>query len=250
MTTDRSGVHGTAALLPSPMREQALAALGLGLVIALYGNAFAVADSLTGLSLGGTLGGSLLGLFAVAVAARGGRPAFSELGVTRHGLPASLPAGLILGLLMGLPGTLYFLRSDLAPVPVQVALVAELSPETLLGVVFGRILFATALAEELAFRGLLQSRLRAVFGSRPAVLIGALFFTAWHAVVSFTTLQSTNLAADAPTAALAYLVQTLSVLVAGILFGILRERSGNLAGCVLAHWLVDAVLVTSLFLSR
>ena len=40
-----------------------------------------------------------------------------------------------------------------------------------------------------------------------------------------------------------------AVFVAGLLWSVLRERSGNLAGCVLAHWLVDVLLVAGLYLA-
>jgi membrane protease YdiL (CAAX protease family) len=234
---------------PSIWPDGRRGALLLGGGIALYGNSFAVVDGLTRLPLGGTFGGALLGLGAVALAARGGRAELHGLGIHRRGLVRSLLAGLLLGLVLGLPGALYLLRPDLMPLPVQVGAVAHLTPALFFALIFGKILFCTALAEELAFRGLLQSRLREAFGPRQAVLIGALVFTAWHWVVSFTTLQDTTLAADFGTAGLAYLFQNLAVLVGGLLFGLLRERTGNLAGCVLAHWLVDTLLLTGLYLA-
>jgi membrane protease YdiL (CAAX protease family) len=43
-------------------------------------------------------------------------------------------------------------------------------------------------------------------------------------------------------------LQLLSVYVGGLAFGALRERSGNLAGSILAHWLTDVLLNARLFL--
>jgi uncharacterized protein len=234
---------------PDPQADRS-GALLLGGMIALYGNSFAVVDTLSGLPLGGTLGGAVLGIGAVALASRRGRPELQALGLHRRGLFQSLRGGLLLGLALGLPGALYLLFPQFAPVPVQVGAVAHLTPALFIGLIFGKILFLTALAEELAFRGLLQSRLRVAFGPRAAILISALVFTAWHLVVSFTTLQDTTLAADVGTAAFAYLFQNLAVLLAGLLFSLLRERTGNLAGCILAHWLIDALLLTGLYLAQ
>jgi membrane protease YdiL (CAAX protease family) len=250
------GVHGarSSSLSASPERRKPSpqgrrGALLLGGVLALYGNSFAVVDGLTRLPLGGTLGGALLGIGAVAVAARGGHAELRALGIHRQRLVPSLLGGLLLGLVLGLPGALYLFLPALVPIPVQVGAVAHLTLVPFLGLIFGKILVFTALAEELAFRGLLQSRLREAFGPGRAVVVGAVVFTAWHWVVSFTTLQDTTLASDFGIAGVAYLFQNLAVLLGGLLFGLLRERSGNLAGCILAHWLIDALLLTGLYLA-
>src|SRR5207249_9560853 len=153
------------------------------------------------------------------------------------------------GLAMGLPGALYFLRPDLVPVPVRVEAAHQATAGIFLLLVLVKIPFATALAEELAFRGLLQTRLRAAFGPLRAIVFGSLAFTAWHFVVSFNTLQDTNLTTNLMLAAPAYLVQNLAVFGGGLLFGTLRERSGNLAGCIVAHWLTDVLLVAGLYLA-
>ena len=38
--------------------------------------------------------------------------------------------------------------------------------------------------------------------------------------------------------------------VAGLVFGTLRERSGNLAGPMLAHWIVDGLMIAALWRRR
>ena len=231
------------------LRARRRAALGLGLVVALYGNAWSIADSVTRLSLGGTVGGAILALGALWLALRSGRSGLIAIGVRRDGLMASLLVGLLLGLAMGLPGTVYLVRPELAPLEVRYEPLGASGFGAFLALVLLKLPFATALAEELAFRGVLQARLRDAFGARGAILIGSLIFTAWHLVVSFTTLQGTNLAGDPLLASSAYAVQNLAVLVAGLLWGWLREWSGNLAGCVLSHWLTDVLLVAGLYLA-
>lgn len=227
---------------------QARGALAMGAAIALYGNLMAVVEALAHLPLGGVVGGPLLGLGALAVALRGGRQGLVAIGVRRRGLVPSLLWGVALGLAMGLPGALYFFLPHLAPVPVRSEVVRGLPPGALLALVLGQLPLATALAEELAFRGLLQARLRAAFGPRPAIWLSALAFVAWHVAVNLVTLLGTNLAADPLLALLGYLGQNAAVLVGGLLLGLLRERSGNLAGAVVAHWLTDTLLIAGLYL--
>ena len=231
------------------LRARRWRALALGFGLALYGNAWSIVDDLTRLSLGGTVGGTLLGLAAFGLALRSGRAGLIAVGLRRERFGRGVLAGLAIGLLFGLPGVLYFLMPGLAPIEVRYEALAASELSVVLAVVLLKIPFATALAEELAFRGILQARLRDAFGPVQAVLIGSLVFTAWHFVVSFTTLQGTNLAADVPMAAGAYLVQNVAVLTAGLIWGTLREWSGNLAGCVVSHWLTDALLVGGLYLS-
>jgi tRNA pseudouridine32 synthase/23S rRNA pseudouridine746 synthase len=224
-------------------------ALALGLGLALYGNAWSIVDGATQLSLGGTIGGGLLGVGALRMASRSGRAGLEAIGLGRRGLGRSLLVGLLLGLLMGLPGVLYAIAPSLAPIEVRYEPLKASGQSTFLLLVLVKIPLATALAEELAFRGILQARLRETFGAPAAVLIGSLVFTAWHLVVSFTTLQATNLAADPLLTTSAYLVQNLAVFGAGLVWCWLREWSGNLAGCVASHWLVDVLLVSGMYVA-
>jgi membrane protease YdiL (CAAX protease family) len=225
------------------------AALGLGGLLVLYGNALSILDGLIRVPLSGTIGGLALGTASVVVAARDGRDGLSSLGLHGRGLPQSLLGGLLLGLVMGLPAGLYFLRPDLAPVPIGLDEIRLLAPAGFLALALGHTFFATALSEEIAFRGLLLGRLRAAFGPGAAILISALAFAAWHAVVNARTLMEVNLGAYSGLAGLAYLGQGMAVFVGGLGFGLLRERSGNLAGCVLAHWIVDVLLIGGLYLA-
>lgn len=34
---------------------------------------------------------------------------------------------------------------------------------------------------------------------------------------------------------------------AGVAFGVLRERTGNLAGSIMAHWIADALMIAALW---
>jgi membrane protease YdiL (CAAX protease family) len=225
-------------------------AIWLGLGIALYGNGFAVADWLTGLPLGGTVGGGLIGLSTLALGRRAGQGWTAELGLRREGLARSAAWGLMVGLALGLPGLVKLLLPDLGPLVVDHGPLRQANLTTLLTILLLKIPLATALCEELVFRGLLQARLRRTMGSGRAVLYSTLVFTAWHLVVNFTTLQDTSLAADPTLAGLASFGQAAAVFVGGLAFGVLRERTGNLAGPIVAHTMADVLLVGGVYFGR
>jgi membrane protease YdiL (CAAX protease family) len=182
----------------------------------------------------------LCGLGAEAISER-----LASLGLTRRNLPSSLLAGGLLGLVLGLPGlALLILPEELLPV------VAEEERFGLAGAVlfsFGHLLVATAAGEELAFRGVLQYKLRSAVGPRKAMMLGSMFFALWHGVFNARTLSALGVRGWRRLG-LGSALQLLSVYVGGLAFGALRERSGNLAGSILAHWLTDVLLNARLFL--
>jgi len=104
-------------------------------------------------------------------------------------------------------------------------------------------------AEELAFRGFLQGRLRRALPGRPVLAVGisSLAFALWHVAVNVRTLRATNVVtaglAPLPVALAAGL---LAVFAGGVVFGALHGRAGGLVGPVAAHWLVDAVMLLAL----
>lgn len=77
-----------------------------------------------------------------------------------------------------------------------------------------------AVVEEVAFRGALQPRLRRFAGPGPALVLSAIVFAAIHL----------------PLYGAAALPLDIGV---GLLLGALRERTGSVAGCALAHVIAD-----------
>jgi membrane protease YdiL (CAAX protease family) len=86
-----------------------------------------------------------------------------------------------------------------------------------------------AIWEELAFRGWIQSRLRAGFSVTGSVLLSALFFSLYHL---------SNLVSQAPSLALPGVVMALFF---GIGWGYMTARSGSLVPVMIAHYLVDSL---------
>lgn len=180
------------------------------------------------------------------------------VGLRREGLRKSLLAGLGVGAVLSGPPLLFFYRPLLLDTPLEYGPISRMTCREMLVDVFVRVPVGIALLEELAFRGLLYSALRrqlpvgwAIFGSSAA-------FEAWHLTVTATSASESNLksAARLPPFLKPFVMPLavgggmLTTGVAGAGFAILREWSGNLAGPILAHWLVDGVMIVALWLRR
>jgi membrane protease YdiL (CAAX protease family) len=113
----------------------------------------------------------------------------------------------------------------------SVAEAAEENPELLLPLIPLSVL-VTGPAEELLFRGVIQTRLREVFGSVPAVGLAALVFSLVH-IPAYSASSGLD----------ASLVTTLGVLlILGAFLGGVYEHTGNLMVPAVAHGLYNAVV--------
>ena len=163
-----------------------------------------------------------------------------------------------MGLGLSVPPLVFFYRPVLLDTPLEYGPVANLSRKQLFGELFVRLSVSVAAFEELAFRGLLYASLRRRLPALPSVALNAAAFAGWHYNVTATSAAETNLADAARLprflrphlSALTILGGMLTTGVAGAAFGLLRERSDNLAGAIVAHWLVDAVMVAALWRNR
>jgi uncharacterized protein len=106
-----------------------------------------------------------------------------------------------------------------------------------------RIPFATALAEELLFRGVLLGLFRRRRSEATAVLWTSLLFGAWHVLPTIDHYRgnpASDLVADPVRGRrLAVLATTLSTAGAGVVFAGLRLRSRSVLAPVLAHAAVN-----------
>jgi membrane protease YdiL (CAAX protease family) len=183
----------------------------------------------------------------------GGWPA---VGLRRGGLARSLLGGVWLGLGLSVPPLFFFYKPILLDTPLEYGPISGLSRRELLDELFIRLPVGVGILEELGFRGLLYAALRRHYS--PAVAIGgsALGFAAWHYKVTASSAAQTNIstAARLPKLLRPYIQPIavgggmLTTGLAGVAFGILRERTGNLAGPMLAHWIVDGIMVVALWM--
>jgi membrane protease YdiL (CAAX protease family) len=107
-----------------------------------------------------------------------------------------------------------------------------------------------ALCEEVAFRGLLQGKLHRAAPARPAAAVGlsSLAFALWHVTVNVYTLRKTNVVTGGMLPLPAALAGGLgAVFVGGLVFGDLFRRTGSLVAPLVAHWLVDVLMLLALY---
>ena len=180
------------------------------------------------------------------------------VGFKREELGKSVLGGLALGGALSGPPLLFFFRPFLLDTPLEYGPITRMTRRELLVDVLLDVPIGIALLEELAHRGLLYSALLKMGGERVAIVGSAVGFAGWHFMVTATSAAESNLSSAfcLPRFLRPY-VQPLAVAggmlstgVAGLLFGLLRARTGNLAAPIVAHWLVDGVMIAALWLRR
>lgn len=234
-----------------PRRGELRQALICAVVLAGYGNGFtALAPAVPARWRSAFAVGGPLGLLALAIGWHcwGDRRRLAALGLHRRGWRRGVAWGVMAGAALAAPPIFWFRRPGGAPL-----FVAELDGVALRAFLV-RLLVTTpvlvALVEEVAFRGLLQGKLQRALPGRPATALALnnLAFAAWHVTVNLRTLRGTNvLSAGLAPLPLALAAGLLAVFAGGAVFGALRRRTGALVAPVLAHWLVDALLLLALY---
>ncbi len=124
-----------------------------------------------------------------------------------------------------------------ASIPLALFAVALVSGQLSLGRLLGRFgsnFMNNGPMEEFLFRGALQTRLRRLWTPAWAVVIGALVFGIWHLGLGFTNTGNAGLLP-----ALASTVVNQAVV--GLAFGVIFERTRNLAVPSIVHILADSI---------
>lgn len=107
--------------------------------------------------------------------------------------------------------------------------------------VFARIPLATALPEELAFRGALLGLLMVSTSPKRAAIVSSVLFGLWHILPAIDALDTSTF--DDGSGALgtfgAVSIQVVVTAVAGYGFCLLRLRAGHLIAPVLVHWALN-----------
>jgi membrane protease YdiL (CAAX protease family) len=109
---------------------------------------------------------------------------------------------------------------------------------------------ATAIPEELAFRGVLLASLRQHLRTSRAVVISALVFAAWHGIIVLHTVGTTSLS-DRPWWWVAGCIGGFTaVFLGGIAFAWIRVQTESVYACITTHWLFNAGILCGLYLLR
>jgi membrane protease YdiL (CAAX protease family) len=246
-----SGVRPPALARAAPLigRDAAIAAI-LALLIIAYGNLVSLPPD--GIRTGfdwAFIPGSLavLGLLVLWAVKIEGMP-LPTLGITSANAGRSALVGATLGAVVILPVVLYFafplgLSNGIDP--------EEVKEETWGGFLSWALVrqpLGTSFFEEVLFRGVLLAKMTVAWGQRQALVASSLTFALWHLVINFRTIQGTEVASPAALAALAQIVSLVGLSAGGLVLGLLRQRTGNLASCVVFHWLVVTAMWGTLFL--
>jgi membrane protease YdiL (CAAX protease family) len=152
--------------------------------------------------------------------------------------PRRVGAAALAGLALSSPALLVFrlFGGRLNYQPVQ-----RLSPAALALRLLFEIPIMTALSEELLFRGYLYPRQpSARLGRRIAGNVA--LFTAWHLVVALRTAGDTGFGRSRPTLLVSYVGSLVSIAAGGIVFCLVRERTGSTICAAVTHWVADVAL--------
>jgi membrane protease YdiL (CAAX protease family) len=218
-----------------------------------YGNAFSlVAGRLAARQRAGFAIAGPLALLAMTLAWHrrvDGLP-LAALGLHRRGWRRSLAWGTLAGAALAVLPAGCFRLAHRGGATIRFDEIHEIGLRALLVRLLVTTPVLVAFVEEAAFRGLLQGKLLRAWPEGPwwANLISSLSFTLWHVVVNVRTLRETNVvSARLLPLPLALLTGLASVFVGGLVFGGVYQRTGNLIGPVLAHWLVDVLMLLALY---
>ena len=220
-------------------------------ILIAYGNLSAYLIGYAGLSLpGGMLAPNVVGVALLLwwTTRRGGLAA-DDLGIRREGSLHSAAWGVLVGVLMAIPALLVFAFPPLLERPITYRPVAGLDTPSFLKRILLHTPAGVALCEELAFRGVLQGLFARGLSAVAAVLATNATFALWHVVVTLRTASESNVgeARLLPIALLSGLVGTFG---GGIVFSLLRLRTGNLAGSIIAHWMVNTLMLLAVYSRR
>lgn len=180
------------------------------------------------------------------------------VGLHTERLASSALGGLGVGAALSVIPLIFFKKPILLDTPLEYGPITSMTRRELLEDVLLRVPVSIALTEELAFRGLLYSSLRRHFSAKTAIIASAAAFAGWHFTVTITSATQTNMRSAVRLPRLlqpfilpiAVLGGMISTGLAGAAFGLLREKSGNLVGPVIAHWLVDGLMIAALWRAK
>jgi membrane protease YdiL (CAAX protease family) len=172
-----------------------------------------------------------------------------ELGIGGKQWKSSAIIGILVGCLLAIPSLAFLVFPFLLAGPAHYPEIQDLSLLGLLWRLGAELTIATALTEEILFRGVLQALFKRSLKTTRALIATNLVFALWHLGVNALTLQQNTVELPfIPTVlaqALGYLASLLVVGIGGVILSIVRERTNHLAGSIVAHW-VSVAAVTIL----
>ena len=171
---------------------------------------------------------------ALLAAARAAGLSWPELGLDPRRFRSGVRAGTACGLPLAAGYAVALALPAVRPVLAD-ARVAGLGGHRLVADVLVRIPVGTVLWEEVAFRGVLEAALDRLVGAHVAGAAGAVLFGVWHVAPTLAAVRANAPVATASRRRRAILVGCTGTAAAGLLFTVLRQRSGSLLAPALLH---------------
>ncbi len=169
-----------------------------------------------------------------------------EVGLCGKQWKSSAIIGVLAGCLLAIPSLAFLASPLLLAGPLHYPEIQDLSLLGLLWRLGAELTIATALTEEILFRGILQALFKRSLDTTRALIATNSFFALWHLAINALTVQQNAVELPfIPTAlaqALGYLVSLLAVGIGGLILSIVRDRTNHLAGSIAAHWVSVAAM--------
>lgn len=151
----------------------------------------------------------------------------------------SVILGIIAGLVLSLPAIIFFIHPIFVG-KISYGPIATLSVNGILRRLLVDLPFLTAIIEELVFRHWLFFEAKS---PGRTVLINASLFTVWHGVAGFIAVAATQFGGSLGLLLLSYVGSLGAVFVGGVIFALVRQKTGSFVYSALAHWISDASIV-------
>lgn len=151
----------------------------------------------------------------------------------------SVALGVLAGLVLALPAIIFFVHPIFVS-KVSFGPIGSLSINGLLHRLLVDLPVMTAVIEEMVFRHWLFFEAKS---PGRTVILNASLFTAWHGVAGFTAVAATQFGASTGLLLLSYAGSLAAVFAGGVVFALVRYKTGSFVYAALAHWLSDAAIV-------
>jgi|SRR5687768_4856678 len=217
-------------------------------VLVAYGNARSIVEpsAVPETPWAGLAFGVALTVSVVALTRAGPRLTPPELGLVRRGSARAAMIGGLFGVGAAIPALVVLRYPPLLDAPVSYAPIADMPLDALLVRAFVLMPLDTAVPEELAFRGALFAWIYRAHGVVRATVVSSMAFAAWHLVIVVATLQLTNAAVHPLTAAIGTFAAFAALFGGGVMFALLRSRTGRLAAPLAGHAAFNAAILLGL----
>ena len=174
-----------------------------------------------------------------------------ELGLGRKRWKRSVIIGGLIGCLLAAPSVAFLAFPFLLAEPVRYREIQSLNLAGLLWRLGAELTIATALTEEVLFRGILQALFKHALNTGRALIATNSVFALWHLAANVLTLQQNAVVLPFVPTVLAqtigYLGSLLAIGIGGVILSILRERTNHLAGSIVAHWVSVAAMTVLVY---